>query len=117
MQENIIVDDCPDLFRYQFWLWFLMSFGIDVGSMLVSLSHRNQCFGMTILFYDLGDRNVIDFDQKWFPRIVPGAPLFRHFFDPVPQVVFLKVLWLTLIRFWLPFGSMLIVLDTLLDQF
>ena len=34
LQRNMIFDDFPDLFRYQFWHWFLMRFGIDFGSIL-----------------------------------------------------------------------------------
>ena len=37
LQRNMLFDDVPDLFRYQFWHWFLMRFGIDFGSLLVSL--------------------------------------------------------------------------------
>ena len=35
--RNMFVDDVHDLFRYQFWHWFLMSVGIDIGSVLAPL--------------------------------------------------------------------------------
>jgi hypothetical protein len=50
-------------------------------------------------------------DQK-YNKIVSknnrGLACFLHFFDPVPQVMFLKVPWLTLAPFWLPFGSLFV---------
>ena len=35
LQRNMIFDDFPNLFRYQFWHLFLMSFGIDFGSKII----------------------------------------------------------------------------------
>ena len=49
IQRNMIVDDFPDLFRYQFWHWFLMTFGIDFGSILGPLWHQIPCF-LVIVF-------------------------------------------------------------------
>ena len=47
---------------------------------------------------------IIDFEQNWLPKFGAGEDTFHHFFDTVPQVVFLKVPWLALAPFWLPFS-------------
>ena len=39
--------------------------------------------------------------KKQFPKPAMRSPFFPHFLDPVPQGVFLKILWLTLA----PFGT------------
>ena len=44
LQRNMIFDDFPDLFRYQFWHWFLMRFGIDFGSILGAFSNYFHVF-------------------------------------------------------------------------
>ena len=75
-----------------------MSLGIDLGSMFVPLCHQNQYLGL--VFDNLGDGLFIDFDQKLFPQNVGASSLFPHLFDPVPQVVLLKVPWFTLAPFW-----------------
>ena len=51
------------------------------------------------------------------PKNSHGLACFPHFFDPVPQVMFLKVPWLTLAPFWLPFGSLLVSFWFRLDRF
>ena len=81
-----------------------MSIGIVFGSILASLCHQIPCVFDDRVIYDFGDRSVIGFDQKRLQRIVHAAPLFRHFVTLVPQVVFLKVPWLTLAPFWLHVG-------------
>ena len=43
-QRNVIFDDFPDLFRYQFWHWFLMRFGIDFVSILGAFCNYFSCF-------------------------------------------------------------------------
>ena len=58
------------------------------------------------------ERRFIDLNQSWLPKAVDAEPLFPHFFNPVPQEVFLKIPWLdsfdTLVVFdWYPFGSIL----------
>ena len=47
LQRNMIFDDFLDLFRYQFWHWFLMRFGIDFGSILGILK-------LFLCFFDIG---------------------------------------------------------------
>ena len=44
IQKNIIFNDVHDLFRYKFWHWYLMSLGIDSGSILGPLWHQIPCF-------------------------------------------------------------------------
>ena len=108
-----------------------MSFGIDFGSILGAFWRYFPC-----LF-------AIDFRMnfRWhfLQILVPirGDTLRRfgvenrHFFDPVPRGVFLRVPWLTLgslclplgsLRLpfrspWLPFGSLLVPLGSLSDPF
>ena len=56
IQRNMIFDDFPDLFRCQFWHLFLMSFGIDFGSILGPIWHQISCFGVIIFVDDLLNR-------------------------------------------------------------
>ena len=42
LQRNMIFDDFPDLFRYQFWHLFLMSFGIDFGAKMSKIDPKIQ---------------------------------------------------------------------------
>ena len=90
-----------------------MSLGIDFDSILASTS---MVFGDNI-FDDFGDSIFIDFYRKWLSETMGERFLFPHFFDSVPQVVCLKVHWLTLARFWNYFDSILIVLGILFDPF
>ena len=46
----------------------------------------------------------IDFRSKREPKSRQRYPLYRHSFDPVPQVVFLQIPWLVLMPFWLDHG-------------
>jgi hypothetical protein len=48
LQRNMIFDDFPDLFRYQFWQLFLMSFGIDFNSILEPFWHQTSFWGVII---------------------------------------------------------------------
>ena len=47
---------------------------------------------------------IIDFNKKRLPFLVPGIRQNLYFFEPVPQLMFLKVPWLTLAPFWLHVG-------------
>ena len=67
IQRNMIFDDFPDLFRYQFWHLFLMSFGIDFGSILGPLWHQTSCFWVIIFVDDFSNSFFLFFfifDQK-----------------------------------------------------
>ena len=48
LQRNMNFNDFLDLFRYQFWHWFLIRFGIDFGSILEAFCHQIQCFGVIV---------------------------------------------------------------------
>ena len=48
LQRNMICDDFPNLFRYQFWHWFLMRFGIDFGSILGAFCNFLNVFSTSI---------------------------------------------------------------------
>ena len=71
IQRNMISDDLHDLFRYLFWHSFLMSLGIDVGSMLAPLWHQIIVLGR--LF---GEIVFIEFRSKWFPKVDPNQVQF-----------------------------------------
>ena len=73
IQRNMIFDDFPDLFRYQFWHWFLMTFGIDFGSILGPLWHQIPCF-LVIVFLMVF---WIGFWPKWFQKIYGASLPFR----------------------------------------
>ena len=61
-QKNMIFDDLHDLIRYQFGRRFLMSVGIDVGSILVSFWHKIPCCWVILLFDVIFNRSCIDFE-------------------------------------------------------
>ena len=80
IQENMNFDNFNEFFRYQFWHWFLMSFGIDFGTILASLWHQIQCFVVIVFGNDFGYDLLIDFDKKMFPFLVPGICQNLYFF-------------------------------------
>ena len=119
---------------YNFWKMFLITFmifldtnfGIDLWCVLASI--------LVAFWYPFGIKFHVVRWSLFFCLMILGwyfiifwsrrestkwrwCTLFPHFFAPVPQVVFLKVPWLALAPFWIPFGSMLVVLATLLYQF
>ena len=83
LQRNMIFDDFPDLFRYQFWHWFLMSFGIDFGSILGPLCQQIPCFLEIVLlmicwiFFIRSLTKMVTKDI-WF--VSPFSVLFRILF-------------------------------------
>ena len=111
--EKLIFYNFHDLFRYLFWYWFLMTLGINFGSIWYCFALPNSILCWR-LFCDVFLNDIlIDLGAKCGPRDSPGCFLFPHVFDPVPKVVFLKVPWLTLApnlalcsQFWVPFGSL-----------
>ena len=105
---------CSWFFHYLFWHWFLLSSGIDFSTPLVSNSmFWSDRFWGTIWgteFWSISIKKNVD-DSRRF-----GSP-FSIFVWFVPQVLFLKLPWLTLVPFWIPFDSILIALGTLFDPF
>ena len=99
--ENMISDDSHDLFRFLFWNWFLMSCGIDVASIWAPRWDHIPCFSQSLFLF-------FGWYFKLFRKLRWRYSLFHHYFDHVPQVVFLNIPWLTLasllfllIEFWL----------------
>ena len=45
IHNNMIFGDFHESLRYLFWLWFLISLGIDVGSMLATLCIKIHVWG------------------------------------------------------------------------
>ena len=60
-QRNMIFDYFRDLFRYQFWHLFLMSLGIDFGSILGPFWHQTSCFWVIIFVDDFLNRFLLFF--------------------------------------------------------
>ena len=83
----------------EFWHRFWFHFGTPLALNAMLVGDR--------LFDDFWDWVFIHFEQKTAHGLRGVGPSFPHFFDPVPQGVFLDVPWLTLVPFWFPFGSLL----------
>ena len=84
-----------------------------LASILAPLWHplaSNSMFWGNRFWDEFIDDTLINLGAKCGPGVIPECSFFLHFFDPVPQGVFLKVPWLTLALFWLSLGSMLVVL-------
>ena len=97
---------------------YLISLGTDVGTIFVSLWHRKtNVSGWLSSLNDFCYGVFIDFEQQRLPKVGSATTPFRHFVDPVPQVVFVKIHWLILVPFWYPFNSVLVILGTLLILF
>ena len=94
--------DVPDLFRYLFWHLFLMSFGIEFGSVLGAFWHYFQCFSRLIFewFFDCIFNGKLL--PKWTVVTSRGAPFFHTFRDPALYVDFM----LDLVAPWLTFGTL-----------
>ena len=80
IQRNMIFDDFHDLFRYKFWPWIFMSFGIVFGSILEPLWHQISCFLVIVCVDDVLNRFLITFDQKWLQKVEDVTLTFRSFF-------------------------------------
>ena len=68
IKRNMMFDDCSDLFRYQFWHWFLMTFGIDLGSILGPLWRQITCFLVIVLGMSFWIDLLLIFDQHLNPK-------------------------------------------------
>ena len=67
-------------FRYQFWHWFLMSFGIDFGSLLGPLWHQIPCFVLIVCLMIFCIVCWSVFYKKGFPKNGDGALSFQYVF-------------------------------------
>ena len=94
LQRNMIVDDFPDPFRYKFWHWFLITFGIDLGSLFKMFFHGFS------YFFDI--EFCIDFLKLFGSKMLPNRP-WRS-----------RRLWDAL---WSPFGSLLAPCSSMLVTF
>ena len=81
LQRNMNFHDFLDLFRYQFWHWFLMSFGIDFGSILEAFCNYFYVFSVSFFASIFWSTFWWKIDQKWLRGNLPGVSLFRLFFD------------------------------------
>ena len=105
---------CSSPFPLPVWAFVFDNFNIDFASMLPPRWHKNpSCFA--IEFYFIFMIWGMGFALILFQKMYRRYSLFHDFFDHVPQVMFLKVPWLTLAPFgsllvpsWLPFGSLFV---------
>ena len=73
-----------------------MRFGIDIGSILVPFLHKCHVLGW-LIFNDFGIVFLSIFDRKSNQKADSGTSLYRRFFDPAAQGMFLKIPWLSLV--------------------
>jgi hypothetical protein len=78
-QKNIKFHCFPDLFRYQFWHWFLMSFGMDFTSFWGNLLAWLFMFLGDWFLMFLFDGIFIDLWPKWLQNLIPRTHLFVTF--------------------------------------
>ena len=92
---------------------FVMSFGIDFGSILGAFWHYFQCFSRSIfkLFFDYL------FNGKWLPKGFHFSLMRRAFFAPFRELLRRRSFEGPLAHFWLTFGSLLVPLGSLLAHF
>ncbi len=99
----MIFHDFPDLFRYQFWHWFFIRFGIDVGSILEAFCHQIPCFGVIVFGNDFWC-DLIKKGSLFLSRESVKAYTFSNLFRSWCFWKFLGSLCLLLAPFWLHVG-------------
>ena len=77
LQRKIRFDDFHDIFRYLFWLWLLMSFGIDVSSSLGAFWHQFSFCWWSLYFMIFLIYFWLNFDQTWVQQVGDGTVHFR----------------------------------------
>ena len=89
IQRNIIFNDCPDLFRYQFWDWFSMILGIDFDSIWNPFGIKFHVVGEQFFDYFL-NRFLIHFWSKWVQKAGYASLLFRSFSHTLVPFTYVK---------------------------
>ena len=119
LQRNMIFDDCPDPFHYQFLHFFvLMSFGIDVGYILEPLWYQISCFGV-IVFLMVFESILIVF----FRFVIEKGPnkVAKRFQQMIPNIFPCIDFGLRFDAFFITFGThfdaFLMTFDTLVGNF
>ena len=79
-QRNMIFDDVLDLFRCKFWHLFLISCGINVGSILGPLWHQIPCFGVSVF--------LMNFRCNFWCKSDPTM-VWRNICESTPFAIFL----------------------------
>ena len=119
LQRNMIFDDFPNLFRYQFWHWFSMSFGIVLhfGSLLASMFMFFRDRFLNVFWDGIFNGNESQMGVKKYP----GREAFwLPFRDLLPRSTLSCILvahWLTFDILSTPSGSLLAPLRSLLAPF
>ena len=108
----------PDLFRYQFWLRFRMSFGINFGSILEAFLSLSSMLFRERFLIDFYMAFFFGFGTKKSSKSQHSGErfdsLFPSFFDPAPQggvcegsLAYFGTFWLHLVCFGYLFGYIL----------
>ena len=117
LQRNMIFDDFPDPFRYKFWHWFLMSFGIDLGSLFKRFFHVNSCFFRHRILHWFFKAFWTKNKPKWLPKYLMRSPFLAPKIDIGAQGDFWMhfgrlsvpfcMLWASFESLWAPFCCLL----------
>ena len=59
---------------------------------------------VTVVFDDCQCTCLVYFEHNWVPKVSAGEDVLAHLFDPIQQVISLKIPLLTLVPCWLTFG-------------
>ena len=79
LQRNMIFDDFLDLFRYQFWHWFLIRFGIDFGSILGAFCNYFHVFSTSFFASIFWSTFWWKWYQNWSGITYPEPSFFVSF--------------------------------------
>ena len=108
IRKNIVFYVLHDLFGFQFWHCFEMSFGIGFGSMLEPLWHKIQCLLVIVFLMICRMVNFLCLYGRRSNKCYIRLPLFGFvcdFFRHQSVIVFWSPLWLNLAlcwSFWVP---------------
>ena len=80
LQRNMIFDDFPGLFRYQFWHWFWKRFGIDFSSILASFCNYFHVFSTSVFESIFLLAFWWKWYQNWSGETYPEPSFFVSFF-------------------------------------
>ena len=112
IQENIILNYFHEFLRYEFWHWFLMSFGTDFATILAPLLNTIQCF-LEIFFWLILDRIFAGFGSKLslktlhlsHPFCVCFRPLSAYLIIIIFRIVFRNRFFVDYSRILVPFSD------------
>jgi hypothetical protein len=119
LQKNIMFDDFPDFCRYQWLHYFLMSFGIEFGSILGAFWDKCSCFFVIVFWMNIRCYFLQMFDQKGSQIILLELPVLSLFGPLSARAPFYNSctgLASILAHFWLHLGRFGHPLDSMFDN-